>query len=892
MEECKRFQSCIENFLTRQKRRLKQKHGTLPVGFEDHCANAISICHHATYLLETLYIKRESLSNAIQAFDALCQNCIRLVRKNMESSSLGDFIRKILLHIFVQYIRIRDGFVLLTSGECRHNADAEIARNEKRFRSRLSSLSKRNDGYTTLFSSKLGYSGYGWDEFHNEEVGVRRRLLDALGKCSRKQPNDAWREQLWETILDSGAEAFENAFDRHENEMKELQRELELSRSQTISKLEKILSHHGRGHVKLYMATEDKFERLELKNGGFLGMSELTIQRQGDAFKGHDSRGALPSHASKEDWIQMMDLPDDLKNNVQDQRKKSSKSSNKRKRLVIMDSDEEVEKETSGMSSNGTSFLKITVKEAEEKDAIPSASINEIKQQLGVDVNDLERGREDLEAEQEETKKAAYEDEAREIGPIAQTALPPYTEEIFDLIESIKTEEDKMKMYRNICARKLVGFEAWDAREALRFSLMTLGNLYLEYNCLLSDHGNFHYLKKAQHYFEEAIHVIDQLNRMNDDDDEDDIELKNRKRAILLCSGRAHTNLGKTFFDQSEMIRKAKIGATTFHRNCISKLSEAIEQFKMAEQQADILRTQAIVADASDGRAALHLIESKMLLSLTCRFQGDAYLMISKEKESVFSLKKASGIDENDLSILPKENKSDVLEAICWLLLERYDSCCSLIQTCSSLLDRAMRGDCDEKWNDEIRTLLTEGFDYTAKLSDALHKLADATICLKDVVVNHGVMVSTDILKLKVEVTERLKNRSYSDTCLVISSRKLQLIQGIPRNDLFRNHREFEIRPTQRLTIDDNKSKTFIDVPASMRRRNEKQSDDAFDNFGLDVGGRFNSTSEDVNIQESNSVKRYRKWGDELLLANGVDINAYPSCEPEKPDEMIRDLSD
>jgi hypothetical protein len=484
MDECKSFQKCIQNFLHRQKKRLEKKHGKLPQAHEDHCKTAISICNHATYLLETLSIKRESLSNAIQSFECLYKKSIQVVKANLESSSLGHILQKMLTHLFVQYIRIRDGFVLLTSGECRHYADAEMAKKEKRFPSRLSSLSKRKDGYTTLYSSKLGYSGYGWDEFHNEEVGIRRRLLDALRYCCRyptrknasaatttdlddtylhsKEAN-ASRDKLWDKLTESGAQGFESAFDRHENEMKNLLRQLENIRSKYTSNLEKILSH--RESIRVIMGTEDKFERLELKNAGSLGLSEFTIQRQGDAFRGHDNRGALPSSASKQDWMKIMELPDDEFKTVSSDKRKVplNKSDNrKRKRKVILDSSDEEDnmKEMCQVATNPEDCFKVTVKKVNVNDAKVSASINQIKQQFGVNIDELERRREDMEAEEAETKKAAYEDEAREISTFHQNAaMPPYSEEMFDLVESIQNEEDKIKMYYNVCKRELAGNE-------------------------------------------------------------------------------------------------------------------------------------------------------------------------------------------------------------------------------------------------------------------------------------------------------------------------------------------------------------------------------------------------------------------------------------------------
>lgn len=461
-DECERFQNSINSFLKRQKKRLPKevKHDI----------------DHAIHILKTLHVKRISLLTGIEAFETLCQECINAVKRIVNdgnTTKLRNMVQNVLTHLFVQYIHLRDGFVLLTSGECRHEADSKLAQNEKGFPSRLSSLSKRKDGYTTLFSSKLGYSGYGWDEFHNEEVGVRRRLLDKLRKCCMYPKNMTAdmeakflhgesalgaREAIWEKLIEDGAEIFENAFDRHENKMKELQRCLEKTRCDFVSRMEKVLSPFG--SIRLMMVTEDKFERLELKNASALGLSAFCIQRQGDAYRGNDRRGALPSNIDIREWAKIVELPSHIKDPKIDDVSVSVSNSgaplkgSKRKRVVIDDSDEECQKEEHNAKKDGGKCLKVTVKTSVDKGSTTSSSIHTIKQRLGVNVDDLERGREGIEAEEEGTKEAAYADEVGELLALAHSHMPAYSEELSDLVQSIKQEEEDLQMYKSICKKK------------------------------------------------------------------------------------------------------------------------------------------------------------------------------------------------------------------------------------------------------------------------------------------------------------------------------------------------------------------------------------------------------------------------------------------------------
>lgn len=273
-DECEGFESSVKIYLERQKKRLEKKHGSLPSKYSILCQQALSITSHSTHVLSQLWTKRQSLAHAINAFETICKECIGISDPRSAAggvSALRSLLQDFLTHIFIQYIHIRDGFVLLTSGECRHNGDATIAKKSK-FRSHLNTPQKRKDGYTVLFSSKCGYSGYGWDEFQNEEVGIRRRLLDTLRECriypldmneeeqERFKEGDAAaraREKIWDDLLESGGQLFESAFDNHENEVKELHKKLERIRIKFMSDMEKILPVGG----KLVMITEVSGDR-------------------------------------------------------------------------------------------------------------------------------------------------------------------------------------------------------------------------------------------------------------------------------------------------------------------------------------------------------------------------------------------------------------------------------------------------------------------------------------------------------------------------------------------------------------------------------------------------------------------------------------------------------
>ncbi len=525
-ETCDAFRNCIKAFIQRKKKRIIKQlsnnnsrtstttsttTGTVfPKGYIQQCQLASHLTSHAIHILTTLYIKRHSLSLGIDAFEILVKECAVLLQRNLKvheksknnnvsqsssRSSFKTFLEHILTHLFIQYIHLRDGFVLLTSGECRHTADSELAtqsskgvistasgkkgkltyicidnddndnhscenNNNQSFSSKLNELSLREDGYTKLFSSNCGYSGYGWDEFFNEEVGVRNRLLETLRYCSSLKliqqlsslgnemssssltsKAKEEREKIWEHLVDSngGAELFESAFDSHDNSMKELQQKLERSRTKMLHQLQQILSSSsimlGSGscnnNVTLSMVTEDKFERLHVKNAKvYLGLETWILERQGDAFKGKDDRGALPSNVTLQDWLEIMKIPSDLKmilekhdnqlfsRHIQATKKINSdvtdgnKKLKKKKKLTIVESSDEEEVDDDIDENDNYKFLKVTKTKIDS--TAPNSSLSDIKEQLGVNADDLQRSREGLEQEERISKKAAFIDETGE----------------------------------------------------------------------------------------------------------------------------------------------------------------------------------------------------------------------------------------------------------------------------------------------------------------------------------------------------------------------------------------------------------------------------------------------------------------------------------------------
>ena len=493
------LESATKGFLSKQrkKRLRKANDDVLPVDEERSLAKRERMANHAaqhgSHILKNLTLKRQALDLAVKALGTCTDSCLSAMEAHFLSSSTlsGNdaqskaVIQSILEHYFINYLRLRDGLVLLTSGECRHPGDSKKARSKKAsFKSSFGSdTSARGDGYTALFSAEGGYSGTGWDEFYDEHLGVRTRLVDACLACAGAAPprGGGWsgnRVKVWDKLLESGAENFESALDLHDTETKAITNRLEQNRQKFMNGFNSILGRAlrdkgaGARAGKITMVTTDKFERIELQNASSLGISHLVLERRGDNFRIHDGEGVLPSDWNLDRWKQAMKLPDEISrisSSTQNQGGKrasaSTGASNKsKKRRIIEDSDSSDDEHD---SSGGTSRvenkadskssvqattnaktppppssisggLKVKVKSADASSPT-TGNIAEIKSSFGVDVEALSRGRENLEAEQKLSAATAVAEEAATAAGVRPGAHMFAT-------ASARNEEDAVRM--------------------------------------------------------------------------------------------------------------------------------------------------------------------------------------------------------------------------------------------------------------------------------------------------------------------------------------------------------------------------------------------------------------------------------------------------------------
>jgi hypothetical protein len=475
---CRAFTKSVDEYINRAivRRRKRQRQKQHDISDNDDDDEEIinlrrSECNllveHANLVLYTLSAKRNSLSNAIQAFRAELTNYIErfafyssddsnTVVKNSNNDGAAAAMQQqveVVRRWFANYVRLRDGFVLLESGERRHDHDDSNISSSTSFPSKLKGA-LRPDGITRKFKSDKGYTGRGYDEVYDDDVGIKHRLLQTLAKLdSGRRSITTIDEKLFDDET-GGATQWQMCMDEHISQSKLLRDELNCIAHDFVAGINRHLlllnsnktsssssSKKTTTVQKLTLNADDKFERIKL---GDL----IDISRRGNDFSIKDKGGSLPIGMSVNDWRAkfsvMKVLPTnsaDVDTNKQSQKNKIENSRTMKKRKVILedsseDSDDdnnvmvsvpstskvEIDSKTqddglmvrkrmaTDVSSDNHQCTKQHVNDGNGDDHI-TTSIDEMKRQLGVNTVELQRGHDQLEDEQLISSMAANEED-------------------------------------------------------------------------------------------------------------------------------------------------------------------------------------------------------------------------------------------------------------------------------------------------------------------------------------------------------------------------------------------------------------------------------------------------------------------------------------------------
>ena len=782
---------------------------------------------HLRFMLEQLHCKRQTLQSFLCFFE---REWKRLEFK------LEDFPVEILTYSLQNFVRCQDSFILLTSGECRHEYEQTMAKKTK-YRSRLSTLQERDDGYTVLYKNDAYYSGYGFDEFNNELVGIRALLVKEL-KRYHKNP--------WDCIeRHDGTELLESILDQHEREMKQCQDSLQSLKRKMIDNINKRLKP-----INLKFATQDKMERLSLTlNHG----QNIVLERRANSFQ--IVGPLLPNDKKKpEDWNSYaLDLGKQ-KNNT----KGGLNKSRKRKR-VIVDSDDDdgvtgkaggvieekfsscraVDQVEQGSSSGILVRVDLSRNNTENED-----SLTKIKNQMGINTNQLAESRIGLEGE-------------------GTTAV------IRDrLIEEARVVRLEKILNRVLTRDEVNPDEVFDARECLRYACMDAGNIYLwdsRYICV----------DRAIQNFEKAQNIVELQKKSLQHSTCLSIQLN-----LLYLQGQAIVNIGIALVDTSE--RKMTTPKV--------KIYQAIDKFKEVQGLMVKLRDFARKSKLTT-EAASYMLKSKQLESMACRWMGMGLWLISQEKKSIESFQQAAlFLGERDLQNWYQNFTDDIFV----LAAESIYATCDLADRCCSKMEKICGRSSTHKKGEYMLSVFNETLDRRTEISETIERVygkdrseefrEDYEITSADDVVKHR----DAIIKWWKEESNRLKNNEKNNRQSVrpshqrseLSSHKnIQIVSKATNNAIFSS---------------DGKRKRYKIQKITSTRRGEQL------NYKSKRGDALSALSKaplNKVLRQSARTIKYRKWGDALAYKNaevsGNQINEdasrlqYPSVAPPLPEELL-----
>eukprot|EP00536_Pseudo-nitzschia_multiseries_P010145 jgi/Psemu1/297494/fgenesh1_pm.300_\ len=784
------------------------------------------LVEHARHILIELFNKRRSL----KAF-------LRWFQKEWDRIEvhLEKYPVEILKHSMQHFLRCQDAFILLTSGECRHESDVKSAKATK-FRSKLSTLQERGDGYTVLYKENGVYSGYGFDEFNNETVGIRALLVNEL-KRYHKSP--------WDYLERSGGtELLESLLDQHERDAKELQQSLQSLKRIMIESISKRLKPKN-----LKFVTQDKMERLYLSING----QTIDLERRADSFQ---IQGPLlpDENQTPEDW-------NAFSLEIGNESNASGLPSRKRTRIIVdSDSDDEIDGTRNKRSRKSSHLLApssglVVRVDSSSANVEKENSLSTIKSQVGVNTHDLEQAREILEEEGTGTKRVLEEEKVWRLEKILNRVLA-------------RDEIDEN--------------EVWDARECLRYACMEAGN-----KCLWNSRSGC--VEKAIDYFEKAKQMVElqQNSQLHLPATEATIFVQLN---LLFIHGQAVVNIGISLVDTSH--RKLSIPRV--------KLTRAIDEFKKAKQLMSKLRNLSS-ASASAKEATSYILKSKHLESLACRWMGRGLWLISEEKKAVATFEDASQFLDDEILRMWQESayfEDDIFD----LTAEAVYATCDLADRCFSKL---------EKLNHQTSSSPEKGQENLDIFTRALNR----HIGIIESIERFSCPVRTKHFRVEYDISSAEDVIIYRNKIMKWWKERCEKYNGDSQS---RRHNHPLVRRSSTSSSTTNFILSSNQPPANnifssnchkRKRRKRHREGSRASSYGSNNSQVSGTNMDALHALSSDAMHyrpcppvKFRKWGDELLIAEEQNANKehcnvqrggsvsiclrYPSIAPPIPEEF------
>jgi hypothetical protein len=837
------LQNAIDQILKRYERRTQEI-------TEDARRQARKLVRHTQHLLEQLLDRRRSLQSLLEWFQQ---------EWSRNLNQLADHPLQVLQQFLQTFLRCQDGITLLTSGECRHPGDSQEARQTK-FPSRLGSLEKRKDGYTSLYRSDAVYSGFGWDEFANETVGIQARLCQLLGRYYKKS-------QVWEYLVDHGAQLVETFLDQQETAVKDLQQQLQGMKSRLLADIGQRLHP-----TKVTFLTQDKMERLLVVLP--LGQ-KISLERRADAFQIQDSDGVLPKdHKTPKDWDHLhLKLPS---------RSAAGPSScpqdkhTSRRRRIIEDSDDSDNDERRQVvrkrpkqekkASDGLMVKFETTKHKQETEE----SLTVIKSQMGADAQGLETAREEFEQETSKNNTATEDDEEQ---------------------ETIRKGERKVQRLKVILQRvqsreEVDGNEVWDARECLREAYMALGNDLLWLSSKTSGH-----CEQALDYFGNAGELVqdqqDAHRAMSKQTNDATLESRFVGHNLSLLRGQSSVNRGIALIEWFQLPETKPATRNKLRMQAVKELSEAQTFATDLRRQARIDQQQTIPGSKGWVDTSLEVFKADQLESLISRWVGVAYWP-SQQQKSVLAFDRAGSFffsrPLNDII----RNHQELLFGLLEVGIECMHAGTTLADVACTAMERLTRAnETRVEQGNILLSLIQRSLERNAKINDTFESLksqARMAQGIQSFQQDNNMISSSDIRESLVEIQKWWSSIKSQPGGLGIDSGSRTGLD-LPRGDLF------SMGLTQQQPVN---RRFVVQEGASNRRKRGDRSG----TFASHAWGSSNNGDAAIHalVDEAASTSqrplKFRKWGDELLpqiigeSGESKPKLVYPAVAPEMPPEI------
>ena len=831
---CRGLEGAVKKYLTKYLKQQQQQKTTNKQQIQ-HCVQ------HACHILRVLSTQRRSLEYAVQA---LKQDCWNDCQRALYDSKLARLL-PVLTHVLYQYLRIRDGFILLSSGECRHSGDANNRNND--FPSKFLSLAKRNDGYTKLYKSELGYTGASWDEFFDENVGVRHRLIQLLQKASR-------RKGAWDTLLDYGAQLFETELDNHETLLKQCHEQLEAWRKVFERDLHSLMEKYSHGG-KIKLVIQDKMELLEVTlHEPVNRVSRVVLERRANEFQVSDKGGVLPKEWKQFEWKNSMQLSHEsntVKNEIADVTQET-----KRRRIIHEESsDTELSKTT-----NPSVGLKVRMEMKKVTTSIENETLNEIKTSFGINATALETAREAVENEERGTTVEANN---------GQKSVVEIPGEIAELEEDIHVGRGLLARYRRILHRAIESkddFEIWDAREISRQTMMSLGSNIISLTSMYTTkdiNKKSTLLTEARELFRNARNVVNELELSQKNvvnaASEDSVKIRRR---LLLLRGRALTNHGISLLELAESNH-------TIQKNNLT--AEAIDEFQNSQACAKGIRDSARNEKSSDMESLEDSLQADLLDALTGKWLGKALWNSGHRDAAVETFLSASKLFNSH-----RLERRELIDDQLLLRIDCYFCCVSLVDLASQALDKLPLTRTDPiKWKettrkgDDLLNIALKAYDHAVPIIGSMKACCGLKFDL--VMQEYSISSHGEIQSLRRELKCWWETQKESKELPTRSK-----WSNFPSDALFaKGVDKGKAIPCQRFIVSD----------GTQRKAMKKRYEHAVDRSEFAY---LPFREKKRNIP----AKGTQKWGDELLPqvrdASGemIPLITYPCIAPPLPPEM------